>query len=512
MGVKKIMKKLIKLSTMIVTAFVLTVITLLNVKVNALDNELNLADASDAGSKFHDGVKAQAKEENGTYAVRFVIEAEVNKSDDTYALIENRSYGFQVVAKTDENSQTFTHTSEYYFKTILSGENQVTPTDGYLFVTYVLNNIPASLKDALYFEVTPYALDGSVATKADTRTICLNYLLGEHKGNYKLLEKQTLYTEGHWQDVCPHCGEIVKDVIEARRANFTEDFSLLASDNNPWLYGYVNYTWGEKESFDFIAFTNDNLNEGNDGFVSGGSELKADWINASGMTTIGYKATQSIRIGAVLQLSDFGSDTTKIDVRTAVKDANGVLKTDISYDGGATKLVKYFELAEGDTVYFIFSNGNGGDGTAYPNARLSLVLKPVIADYNTDFGTDNSNWGFADINYSWGDVESFTATAFTANETRKFEATSFNTSGGMAAITYTAKVACDVTMFYTNSSSAYTRIQIIAKDGTLRYTNPNFYNPGSITEAFTLNEGDTVYIILDSDAEGSISISLVNNN
>ncbi len=95
------------------------------------------------------------------------------------------------------------------------------------------------------------------------------------------------------------------------------------------------------------------------------------------MLALAYQADKDMSIAALINFVG-GTDETRLDLRIGVKDLNGNLYSSPSFNNNPSSkelnLTKTFELKEGDIIYFIFSNGNGGNSLAYPNGDLNILI------------------------------------------------------------------------------------------------------------------------------------------
>lgn len=163
------------------------------------------------------------------------------------------------------------------------------------------------------------------------------------------------------------------DDTTSTAANFSDDFSA-DTQSGAWKYGYVNYVWGEEgESFTFIQ--SENYADG--AWTTDGVEIKAGWIHAGGWATVAYTADETANVTITL-IFNGSSESTRLALRVGVKDGDGNLYATPSYNSDPDSNVLEYTITttlnEGDTVYFIFSNENGGDESAYPNGDLSIII------------------------------------------------------------------------------------------------------------------------------------------
>ena len=188
--------------------------------------------------------------------------------------------------------------------------------------------------------------------------------------------KPTLTSEGEKTYTCA-CGETRVEKLPAK-ADFAEDFTLEEGQPGPWSYGSVNYSWGASESFTFTQATA--KNEGGDGWLSEGAEIKKGWISAGSYVGISYKTEEPVSVMIALGFTG-STPETKVALRIGIKDADGNLYYNpdfIMLEGNALNSVeKTFNLSAGDEIYLIFSNENGAVETAHPSGDLSVVLTKV---------------------------------------------------------------------------------------------------------------------------------------
>lgn len=170
---------------------------------------------------------------------------------------------------------------------------------------------------------------------------------------------------------CTACGKTKKTVI-TELADFAADFTA-ETQNGSWSYGYVNYNWGEKETFTFIQ----SENYAGDAWIADGVEVKAGWINAGSMTTAAYTANENVTVTISVNFKG-STDNTRLALRIGIKDDNGNLYSNPAFiNNNGDNTITYnvtLTLHAGDVIYFIFSNENGGDSGAYPNGELNITL------------------------------------------------------------------------------------------------------------------------------------------
>ncbi len=151
--------------------------------------------------------------------------------------------------------------------------------------------------------------------------------------------------------------------------DFKNDFSLDDSDG-VWKYGSIDYHWAD-ETFDFTNLTE--KTEDNTGWKDNGIQIKSGWIDAGSMLGIAYTAEKEITFKSLIQFTK-GTEKTKIDLRVGIKDKNGNLKSSPSFYGDISKLELDYTLQEGETIYFMFSNGASDVEGAFPNGDLNITL------------------------------------------------------------------------------------------------------------------------------------------
>lgn len=155
-------------------------------------------------------------------------------------------------------------------------------------------------------------------------------------------------------------------------ANFADDFTT-ETQNGAWKYGHVNYVWGENETFTFIQ----SENYSDEAWTADGVEIKAGWINAGGMTTVAYTADEEKEVEITLKFTG-GTESTRLALRVGIMDSEGNLYENPSYNSNSeSNVLEYtstITLNAGDTIYFIFSNENVDDESAYPNGDLSIII------------------------------------------------------------------------------------------------------------------------------------------
>ena len=161
----------------------------------------------------------------------------------------------------------------------------------------------------------------------------------------------------------------IKLSLEKPVADFAQDFTLQSG--GAWKYGYVNYDWAA-EDFEFVS-ANSN---GADAWTADGVEIKKGWINAGGMTAIGYTVAEDIAAKIVLSFEG-GTELTRLALRVGIKNAQGEKYSNPVFygpDGNGLNVSMDCMLNSGDTIYFIFSNEASAVEGAYPNGQLSITV------------------------------------------------------------------------------------------------------------------------------------------
>ncbi len=162
-------------------------------------------------------------------------------------------------------------------------------------------------------------------------------------------------------------------------ADFGDDFSTENQDG-AWSYGKVDYQWGNPEDFTFIAASE--KTEDGEGWKAGNVEIRSNYITFDEMSAIGYTAESSVTLKAYVVLEGV-TDATRADLRVGIKNAEGVIRENPSFhnnvNGSALCVTVDITLNAGDTVYFIFSNGNGGTPEATPAGGLHISLVQTAA-------------------------------------------------------------------------------------------------------------------------------------
>ena len=114
-------------------------------------------------------------------------------------------------------------------------------------------------------------------------------------------------------------------------------------------------------------------NDGGDGWAAEGVEIKGGWINSNGMAAIAYTVDEAARVGVTLEFIGSQAETHLI-LRIGIKSSLGAIYFNPDFIDSGTNTIsvtKSYNLAAGDTLYFIFSNDNPD---AYPNGGLSVTL------------------------------------------------------------------------------------------------------------------------------------------
>ena len=95
------------------------------------------------------------------------------------------------------------------------------------------------------------------------------------------------------------------------------------------------------------------------------------------MTTIAYTVSSDVKVKVALNLVG-GEATTRLHLRIGIKDSEGTLYSEPDFNkndaDNTLDITKTYELKAGDTVYFIFSNGNSETEGAYPNGTLDIKI------------------------------------------------------------------------------------------------------------------------------------------
>ena len=181
--------------------------------------------------------------------------------------------------------------------------------------------------------------------------------------------KPTLTSDGVKTYSC-ECGATKTERIPAQ-ADFADDFTLEEGQPGPWSYGSINYSWGAKEDFTFTQATT--KNDGTDGWTADGVEIKKGWISSGSMSAIAYTVDEAARVGIVLNFVGT-EETTHLILRVGIENSLGEIyfNPDFINSGKNTiELSTAYNLAAGDTVYFIFANENPA---ALPSGELSVTL------------------------------------------------------------------------------------------------------------------------------------------
>ena len=182
--------------------------------------------------------------------------------------------------------------------------------------------------------------------------------------------KPTLTSEGEKTCTCA-CGETKVEKLPAQ-ASFADDFTLEEGQPGPWSYGSVNYVWGaQEEDFTFSQATS--KNDGGDGWASDGVEIKKGWISSGNMSAIAYTVDEAARVGVTLEFIGSQAETHLI-LRIGIKNSLGEIYFNPDFINSGTNTISVtgsYNLAAGDTLYFIFSNENPD---AYPSGGLSVTL------------------------------------------------------------------------------------------------------------------------------------------
>ena len=164
-------------------------------------------------------------------------------------------------------------------------------------------------------------------------------------------------------------------------ADFGADFSPENQDG-AWSYGKAEYVWGASEDFTFVEASD--KNNGGDGWMAGGVEIKKDFISFGEMAAVGYtNNTQGeLTFKAVITVCGSTADT-RADLRVGIKGVDGTIKGNPSFHNNPNGNILYvtvdITLGAGETVYFLFSNGASANPDAIPNGNLYMALTEVQA-------------------------------------------------------------------------------------------------------------------------------------
>ena len=340
----------------------------------------------------------------------------------------------------------------------------------------------------------------------------------------------SLKNSGLETEVCL-CGQLgVRTQILEAHASFKDEFNLDTS-SGIWSYGAIGYSWGSKETFTFTPLVN--KNDGNDGWIGDGLEVKSGWVNFNSMLGIGYTVSADTTLKLSLRFEG-GMIDTRIAIRIGIKDGNGNLYNNPTFYGSGNNVIEISEqytLKENDTIYFIFSN----EGSGYPNGELSIKLTEVsltkVADFKDDFTLDSANgtWKYGSVSYQWGSKETFDFIPLTDKKEESWIGNGIEVKSGwinfsnMMGIAYTVKYDCNlsaiINMLGTLDSTRFSlRVGVKDANGNL-YSNPRFYgssgNTMSQTLSFELKANDTIYFIFTNEGSstpsGELNISINNN-
>ena len=192
---------------------------------------------------------------------------------------------------------------------------------------------------------------------------------GEHVWDEgQVVSEHSLTSDGKITYTCSSCG-LTRDEVTPAGADFAQDFTLQSG--GAWKYGYVNYDWAA-EDFEFVS-ANSN---GADAWTADGVEIKKGWINAGGMTAIGYTVAEDTAAKIVLSFEG-GTELTRLALRVGIKNAQGEKYSNPVFygpDGNGLNVSMDCTLNSGDTIYFIFSNEASAVEGAYPNGQLSITV------------------------------------------------------------------------------------------------------------------------------------------
>ena len=202
--------------------------------------------------EMNDYVKSlnfQAKKEENTYAIRMVAEVKVNLNEGVYQTLENIDSGLSIVLSDGvKENKTINKEVTNYYKSLGAGAEIVNPTEGYLFVTSSLDNIPETYFDSLALNVTAFVKDSTSEevsyTKVVNRSVYLGEVLGtdivngnfenglrgwENVGNIGDASDATLY----WADNLPLLNEGTKsfrgDIHEPGKGSLTSTSFVVSN-------------------------------------------------------------------------------------------------------------------------------------------------------------------------------------------------------------------------------------------------------------------------------------------
>lgn len=188
----------------------------------------------------------------------------------------------------------------------------------------------------------------------------------------------TFWSEGVKTYTCGVCGHTETEAVaKLDSVDFKKDFTTDAQ-NGDWKYGYAENGFAA-HTFEFKEITTNN--GGGDGWIDGGAEIKAGWINANKETTIAFNfkadTTVTIKVNVKGVLQD-----TRVCLRIYAPDAQGNLQEIAFNNGKADNEMQNFTESKdytfkaGQTVYFMFSNEmwEHPSDTNYPQAEVDITI------------------------------------------------------------------------------------------------------------------------------------------
>ena len=346
--------------------------------------------------------------------------------------------------------------------------------------------------------------------------------------------------------------------LTSASAYFHKDFQLNESGEfNGWSVGVVDYIWAS-ENFTFNKITA--KNSAGDCYHSDNPwiDVKSDFLAVNGMMGFAYKFTETASYNFDFVLN--GADGGNFSIRWALKDKDGNIKINNGKAdwGGAGKDITVAKdiSVEADDVLYILVNKEGDSATDQCKFNIALFEKEQtqptpqpqeveIANFKKDFYrdlNDKNSWLYGYSYYSFNGDESFEFHQF-ANYLEGDSVWKNNEDGSSqikddwidvgwlndcrATIGYHADEAMtfNLRLHFTGgmpNTRVIVRIGIKDSEGNLK-AKPNVFWNGkenrewSIDEQFTLDEGDTIYIIFFDEhgdlpegwANGNVDISLV---
>lgn len=191
----------------------------------------------------------------------------------------------------------------------------------------------------------------------------------------------TFWTAGSKTVTCEHCDYTGTATIERiDTADFAKDFLMEANPNGSWSYGQTVYNF-DNETFTFTAATD--KNEGGDGWVIGGCEIKDGFINSDNWATVAFTFTEDTAATVNFKFTgnhvvvkdpntgeEIEGEENKFNCRIGVKNSDGNLysvPTFIGGDGGwhvCSNLDEngkggQYNFKAGDTIYFMIEHTGG---------------------------------------------------------------------------------------------------------------------------------------------------------